>query len=150
MKIPSLAAIAAAFITLSSAHAGLILPLKAGESMHDVARSAFSVTQVSPRLVTNNGTKYRVTVVDYGPGSMAPSNLIVYVSGKDGDLGGDAGYENAFYLEAAVVSVASFSTLQNEVVLKVRVINENGKIVIKVMTLKYIPESNKLWISAIH
>lgn len=116
--------------------------LKEGDRMNDVAQSIFSVTQVSPRLETSDHIKYRVAVVDYGAGLMAPSNLIVYVS--TGDIGGEAGYENAYYIEANIFDVKSFTAVKNEVVLKVRQANNEGKLVISTIKLQFDHSSKKL------
>ena len=121
-----------------------ITALKEGDAMNSVAQAAFSVTQVSPKLKTANNTKYRVTVVDYGPGSMAPSSLIVYVSGADGEIGGEAGFESAYYVDAKIVDVKSFSTSKNDVVLKVRIVNDQGQLATKTLKLQYNPASQSL------
>ncbi len=125
--------------------AGEISPISVNDSINTAAQSVFSVSQVSPILKTSAGTKFKISVVDYGPGSLAPSNLMVYVSGKNSDLGGEAGYEQAYYVENGILSVQSFSTVKESVVLKVKVIDsKSGKVTLKTVTLTYSPKTEKL------
>lgn len=125
--------------------AGEISPIAVNDSINNAAQSVFSVSQVSPILKTSAGTKFKIAVVDYGPGSLAPNNLIVYVSGKNSELGGEAGYEQAYYVENGILSVQSFSSVKDSVVLKVKVVDpKNGKIMLKTVTLTYSPKTDKL------
>lgn len=128
--------------------AGEITAINEADSIASAAQTVFSVSQVSPILKTVAGVKYKIAVVDYGPGSMAPSNLIVYVSGKKSDLGGEAGYEKSYYVENGISSVQSFSVVKNDVVLKVNVVNPNNlKIVQKTVKMSYSKDTQKLTVT---
>lgn len=126
-----------------------LAPIKAGDSIEPMAQYAAGVTQVSSVLKTSNGNKYIIKSIDYGPGSMAPTNLLVYAAGPESDIGGEAGYEASFYVEAAIINVKSFKTSGNDVVLKVLMAGPEANLVTKKMKLSYDAKTMKLTVGKI-
>lgn len=121
-----------------------VSPLTAADTMNDTAMTMFGVTAVSPVLKTTAGVAYRIATISYGAGSMAPSRILVFVSGPgNGDLGGEAGYEKAFDVaQHSFISVSSYKVSGKDVVMKVKALDDNGRIVAKTLKIQLTGNGN--------
>lgn len=131
--------IAVLMLSISPAQAGeSVTPLTSSDDMNDIAMTMFGVSAVSPVLKTSAGVAYRISTIDYGAGSMAPRRILVFVSSPNhGDLGGEAGYEKAFYItQHSFLSVSSYKVVGKDVVMKIRSVDDAGRSVLKTLKIQ--------------